>query len=432
MATLLFLIFTGLPPPCDDFGPQKTSGSPVPQGNFSIAWQYLLPNPSCAVSRTEAVLGSDGRIHIICGNCPTHGSHPYDEVYNPATNTWNTGQTYPNGLGVHNHSAVAIGSKIYVGGGRQGSNFTDDLTVLDLGTGIWSVAGKMPNTGIPHYYYEFASAGGKIYMFGGIKSDTIFTDETWCYDPVGNSWAAKAPMPVAKMSVSAITIGDTIFICGGSANYPSGSRSVYAYCWTNDSWFTKWDSMSTPTFWASGHIVPDTGSGFVLYIIGGQHGNNYLNSVQMKYSWATLWYIETPIGTARRSHGGSQIGCSLYVAQGWNGAGIQSLERGSVNLIGIKESKNSVATSASNLDLTISPNPFTRGAAIRLNLPYPSSIILELYDGQGRLHKKITWGYKKKGLHSYQLDRANLPDGVYFLLLKLPDKNVTRKIVITR
>ncbi len=416
MKIIIFFLLTVAPPPDDFLSKPIICEASTPAGPFSITWEYMVPIPTCAVSRTVAILGSDNKIHLICGNCPTHGSHPFDEVYDPLTNTWQRGLTYPGGGGVHNHSAVALGSKIYVGGGRQGSNFTDDLTLIDLNSNTWTIIGKMPNQGVPHYYYQFATWNGKIYMFGGIKYDTLFTDETWCYDPISNTWSVKRPMPVPKMAVCAIPIGDTIFICGGSTNYPNGTRSVYAYFCPGDTWIIKSDSMNLPTFWASGHIINTPDTGLMMFIIGGQDRSSYLNAVQKKDCRYPYWSNETPIRTARRSHGGTQKGCSLYVVCGWNGTGINSIERGRVNLIGISDFLT--VNSPVKNGFSALPNPFNNNTTLHFYLQEESYIIIDLYDLTGKKIKRIFAGKRNRGEHSLNLVKASLSPGAYFLIFK--------------
>ena len=437
MIVLLFTILAGFPPPDDypmiPYG--DSTGSPAVR--FGVTWEYMAPNPGCAVSRTVAVLGTDNRIHLICGNCPIHGSHPYDEVYDPAANTWQTGLTYPGGGGVHNHSAALLGTKIYVGGGRQGSSFTDDLTVLDLAANTWTVVGKMPNQSIPHYYYQFAAAQGKIYMFGGIKNDTIFTAETWCYDPATNSWSPKRAMPQAKMSVSAVTIADTIFVCGGSATYPNGSRGVYAYDYAGDTWVVKGESLLVATFWASGHVVPDPDTGWHIYIVGGQNRTNYLTAVQKKHTNVLYWSSETPIAASRRSHGGTQKGCSLYVACGWNGAGISSAERGRVNLIGIEEEYMSRSLPGNDNRVMLLSNPSRDQIRIRLSNDRARRFHITLFDVNGRLRATLFKGRKESGTHHFRLSLRDtgvearvLPPGAYFLIVDGFGQIIRRKIII--
>ncbi len=430
MVALLFIIIAGFPPP-DDY-PVKPYGYSTgrPANRFGITWEYGTPNPACAVSRTVAVLGSDHKIHLICGNCPVHGSHPFDEVHDPAANTWQTGLTYPGGVGVHNHSAALLGTKIYVGGGRQGSTFTDDLTVLDLVANTWTVAGKMPNQGMAHYYYQFATAQGKVYMFGGIKSDTVLTAETWCYDPPTNSWSPKRAMPQAKMSVSAVTVGDTIFICGGSAAYPNGSRGVYAYDCAGDTWTVRSESLPVATFWASGHVVPDPDTGWHIYIVGGQNRTSYLTAVQHRHTNWQFWSSETPIAAARRSHGGTQKGCSLYVACGWNGAALSSMERGRVNLIGIKEELRTDPHTGNGERVVILSNPTPGPVRLRLVNDRARLLDIRLFDVNGRLRATLWHGPKEPGIHHLRLETTALPPGVYFLNVAGFGPVIRRKIIV--
>lgn len=76
----------------------------------------------------------------------------------------------------HRHAAAAVGSKMYVHGGLNGTEILGDLFVLDTTSWTWSVVccgGKPPSARFSH---SLVGVGRKLYLFGGRGRNTVFGD----------------------------------------------------------------------------------------------------------------------------------------------------------------------------------------------------------------------------------------------------------------
>jgi hypothetical protein len=387
------------------------------------------------VSRTAFVKGSDNKFHLICGNCNTHTSHPYDVIYDPATGTWTQGLNHPLGttLGIHNHSAAAVGTKIYVGGGSSGAAFYDSLTVIDLVANTWTTVGPMPVA--QNIYYYFAALNNKIYMFGGATGGTTIHAQTWEYDIAGNTWTQKANMPVAMRDVAAATVGDTIYVCGGCSTYPTGLNTCYAYTPGNDTYTPK-ANMPGGVLWASAYSMVHRDSGAQVVVVGGL--NTSPLATTYRYDVLTnTWKTDGNLIVARRSHGGSgepmDSGDSIFVAGGYGAAGIlASCERGYADWGTVGVESPQPVTRPSELALSVSPNPTRGNASIAFSLPARGDVSLKLYDAQGRLVRTLVSGTREAGAHSVSLNGGSLSSGVYFYRLQSGSSTATKKLVIAR
>jgi N-acetylneuraminic acid mutarotase len=195
------------------------------------SWRVLAPMPTPRMAAVAAPV--DGKIYVLGGA----SVHPGDkitslgpqvphralntnQVYDPATNQWETRMPMPT---PRNHAAVGVvAGEIYVIGGRLASAYvgagsnTDVVERYDPATNTWGAAGlRMPTArsgmGYATYGDRILVAGGEIddrHMFGAIRA-------VEAYDPASNQWAELPIMPAARHGVSAAVIGDHFFVIGG-------------------------------------------------------------------------------------------------------------------------------------------------------------------------------------------------------------------------
>lgn len=91
---------------------------------------------------------------------------------------------------------------------------------------------------------------------------------------------------------------------------------------------------------------------------------------------------------------------------------------------------------ALHLTFDAKPNPFSLQTAIRYAIPAKSNVSLEIFDVTGRLVRTLLSGTKSSGEYSLIWDGkdsqgARVKNGIYFCNLKVDNKTITRKIVMT-
>ncbi|XAR52707.1 hypothetical protein NMG60_11020911 [Bertholletia excelsa] len=115
------------------------------------------------------------------------------------------------------HSAVAIGSKIFVYGGDCGDRYEGDIDVLDMETLTWSrliVQGSSPGVRAGH---AAVNIGNKVYIIGGVGDQQYYND-VWVLDVNTCSWIQLKTcgrQPQGRFSHSAIVTEMDIAIYGG-------------------------------------------------------------------------------------------------------------------------------------------------------------------------------------------------------------------------
>ena len=143
-----------------------------------------------------------------------------NEVYDPATNKWETRQS----MSVpRNHAfAAAVNGKIYVIGGRTGQGFiltatnTDVVEEYDPLSDSWNA----PKERMPTARSGGVSGtdGRRIYVAGGEVTTQQLVGAfraIEAYDPLTDSWSTLPPMPMPRHGAAGAVIGNRLHLVSG-------------------------------------------------------------------------------------------------------------------------------------------------------------------------------------------------------------------------
>ena len=228
---------------------------PTIRTSFAIA---VYQNKVYVIGGRSGVIGYYGELR--CG---------VNEVYDPATDTWETKASMPT-----NRSALCanvVDGKIYLIGGLEtpvgsGPNVSVLTEVYDPATDSWTTKKPIP-TGV--YYYASAVVDNKIYVMGGCRPSAGTPNLNQIYDPETDTWSYGKPLPTPVTDAGAgATTGvwapKRIYVVGGRINYSwDGTNINQVYNPENDSW-TVGASMPTARYHLAVAVVND-----ILYAIGG-------------------------------------------------------------------------------------------------------------------------------------------------------------------
>ncbi len=193
-------------------------------------WKALAPMPTARGAANAAVVGD--KIYVIGGASVHPGQKivglsaqvPHralgtNEMYDPATNTWQERSPMPTS---RNHAAIGVvNGKIYVLGGRLGAVFvnaspTDVVEEYDPATDSWGYAkAKMP---MPRSGTAYGSYNGKIYVAGGeyLDNNLVGTYRTLeAFDPVANTWEELPPLATPRHGLVGGVAGNRFYVVSG-------------------------------------------------------------------------------------------------------------------------------------------------------------------------------------------------------------------------
>ena len=107
---------------------------------------------------------------------------------------------------------AVVDQVIYVSGGFGGER---KLEAYDTVTNTWKTLADLPE---PRHHLMSAAHAGRVFIFGGASSIVDWRPQfkAWVYDPSQDSWAEIASMPEPRLAGAAVTLGDFIYILGGT------------------------------------------------------------------------------------------------------------------------------------------------------------------------------------------------------------------------
>jgi N-acetylneuraminic acid mutarotase len=197
-------------------------------------WKALAPLPTKRGSPNA--VAHKGRIYVIGGAGVHPGSkavdiHParphraldVNEVYDPATNTWEKRNPMPT---ARNHAAAGmVNDKIYVIAGRLGAAFitrasnTDVVEEYDPATDQWGpLRAPMPTA---RSAVSWGTYKGRIYVAGGEERSGGPWQRTFraveAYDPKSNSWSQLPPMSFPRHGMAGDIVDGKFRLVSGDA-----------------------------------------------------------------------------------------------------------------------------------------------------------------------------------------------------------------------
>jgi len=198
----------------------------------------------------------NGKIYAIGGrNEDTLNSV---EVYDPVNDSWTMLQS-PMYQKRSDFGVSVVNGKIYVAGGKLGSEAIDSVEVFDPATGKWSFR---QNMSIPNFDFSMSAIGDKIYCSGGENSDIIIE-----YDTVLDKWTDRRRLPEGVKGHESVSKDGRLYILGGYANSFS-KNTVVEYNPAEGLWERVSSMNTTKTYFAA------VEAGGKIYTFGGFGGGN--------------------------------------------------------------------------------------------------------------------------------------------------------------
>ncbi|MBI4931003.1 MAG: T9SS type A sorting domain-containing protein [Bacteroidetes bacterium] len=170
----------------------------------------------------------------------------------------------------------SIGNKGYIGTGRNGATYYNDLWEWDKSTNAWTQKANMP--GVARSNAVGFSIGTKGYIGTGYDGTNYLAD-FYEWNQANNTWSAKASFGGGiRVSAVGFSIGTKGYIgTGYSSTY---TQDFWEWNQTTDTWIQKANFLGIGRYFATGFSIGNKG-----YIGTGYDGTN---SFQDFYEWNQL------------------------------------------------------------------------------------------------------------------------------------------------
>lgn len=246
-----------------------------------------------------------GRDVVLGGGSPTTVAEV--EAFGPVSAPGRLGSFPSAGSGVIGQlpqprsdlATATIGRSTYIVGGYDGANPDPQVLVTTDGRRFRRIA-SLP---VPVRYPAVAALSGKLYVFGGERISGPGagspTDDIQVIDPGSGSASVKGHLPEPLEAAAAMTIGDNIYLAGGDSSTPQASvpgvgttqlsPPVHPHGQSGlDTVSTIWalNKARTGMLVAGRLQVPVSHAGIAVlgkraWLVGGETGGNQVASVQM-------------------------------------------------------------------------------------------------------------------------------------------------------
>jgi DNA-binding CsgD family transcriptional regulator len=250
--------------------PAGQASVPTPAQTALPQWQTLAP--MLTARQGLALAAYEGQLYAIGGQAQD-GVTGVVERYDPSSNQWQNLASKP--TPVADISAVVVGGKIFVPGGRLAAGAsTDVLEIFDPQTGAWQKGASLP---VPLSAYALVAFEGRLYLFGGWDGKRYF-DTVYLYDPSVDDWKSLPAMPGKRAFAGAAAAREKIFVIGG--------RDEKGPLDSNQAFQPGVDASVSP--WTEATPLPDarfamgvTSVADFIHVVGGLgSGNQTLSSLE--------------------------------------------------------------------------------------------------------------------------------------------------------
>jgi N-acetylneuraminic acid mutarotase len=291
------------------------------------SWVSKAPMPTARADFGSAVV--NGKIYIITANST--------EEYDPATGKWTSKKAMPTS---RSHFAVAaFQDKIYVIGGSNGSVaslhweiplVTGINEVYDPATDTWETKLPMPT---PRSSSRANVVGEKMYLLGGAAQVPLGTllpsgnpsNLNEVYDPSNDSWTSMSPMPTTVSYFTSAVIDNKIYVMGGMGDSSPPSPLNQIYNVETDMW-TLGKPLPIPVYLAAAGATTGVNAPKRIYVLGGcptisgPDFNNGISANQVYDMETDSWTVGAQMPTPRKRLAVAIVNDTLYAMGGVTGS----------------------------------------------------------------------------------------------------------------
>lgn len=210
----------------------------------TCSWSMGPALPAKIHHANAAVVGDT--IYVLGALAANFGAIGSSWAWKPATeNAWTPRASMPSGSERGSAVTGVIDGKVYLAGGLRNGAVTD-VSVYDPAMDVWTT--NLPALPMARDHGCGGALGGKLYVAGG-REGTIGTPRANVYEytPAGN-WVERAPMPTARGGTACGVVGDRLVVVGGEGNSAAASGvfpQVEAYDAGANTWAAL-EPMPTP------------------------------------------------------------------------------------------------------------------------------------------------------------------------------------------
>jgi len=180
-----------------------------------------------------------------------------------------------------------------------------------------------------------AAAGGRHYAIGGRTAPVTGAAVVEIFDPGLNTWSLGPLMPTPRRGLGAATIGNKIYVVGGSDGGQPHVGTPLAANEVLDTSINTWSALAPMPIPMMG-VYSTVAWGGRVYVIGGFDSANVSGAVQIYDPASDTWSPGAPMPTPRSNGLAGICGGNIFVIGGFDGG----IAGGGSNNLDVNEAYN--------------------------------------------------------------------------------------------
>jgi len=228
----------------------------------------------------------EGRIVVVGGMDAGGEASDRTYVYDPGTDTWETGPNLP--VALHHTAAATIGDRIYVVGGYS----VEDLRLVSE-SAVWSLGPDdeswraEPDLTTARGALAVVSTGDRLFAIGGVGPDALPLTSTEVLEPGDSNWQPGPDLAEPREHLAATAIGDEVYAIAGRTGDMSNNMSSVEVLMSE-----QWE-VAAPLNFSRGGIGATTVAGMAC-VTGGEEPNGTIGTVEclVDDEWQVLAELE--------------------------------------------------------------------------------------------------------------------------------------------
>lgn len=274
---------------------------------------------------------------VVSGGFPTEVL----EGYQPSNDTWSEQDftaAYTEAkrqliLGQYFSCGGAIGTnRFVVAGGFDGSSEIYPPRVYTLTEAFQFSVTFGASLPTPRYAVAGATIGNKLYVAGGSRSRSVYLEGVFhstltsnaleAYDVTSNAWTTLANLPVAVSGATAVALNGQLCVLGGLLASGDPTSEVQVFRPDINQWVSDPNLGAIPALKVARHSAAAAVLDGKIYVFGGMTEGRVVTTDCEVYDPATRkWQTLPPMPFARYLHAAAALGGKVFVLGGNNAQG---------------------------------------------------------------------------------------------------------------
>lgn len=376
-----------------------------------------------------AALTWNGKIYVFGGKSINNKVLNTVEVYDPASDTWDSTLVKPFDEERYNASVVVWDDKFYLIGGRNIEEVLESVEVYDPVQNEWEEAHHLRSEREGHTSAVF---NNRIYTIGGQKNNFDLLDEIEWYDAEEDKWEdADFDIFYPRSALFSAVYNNEFYMFGG---YYYGLTLLSCRLYPGNDGY-EWEQLPSLSEARAYGVTARIDS--LIYLIGGETKNGKTNLVEIYNINSGKLTRGTDMNMSHSGMACAAIDNRIYSIGGYEGIANDPVNHVHVLETSVTGLEKPDIRPQSMLLARAYPNPFNGRVRIEIDIPSGGAVAVDILNAMGQkistIHDNILPSGKNTLLWNTHDSRGAInASGIYFARIRFKNQQHLLKLIYVK